>query len=368
MLYKNFKDTKLSRLGMGNMRLPLNEDGRTINRTEAAKILDIAMAQGINYYDTAYTYNSGDSERALGEIMPRYPRDSYYLATKYYMGANPDYRAVFEEQLARLQTDHIDFYLIHCIMNGNYQDYYNSGCIQYFEEMQRQGRITYLGFSSHADPEVLEQVADWRDWDFAQIQLNYFDWMYGTAKREYEILHERKIPIMVMESIRGGKLSQLTPEAEAILKAEAPQKSISSWALRFLMSLDGVQLMLSGMSTVDQIKDNLTNFQKDEALDARQTDLLFAACEKFHSSMVVPCTACRYCTEGCPMELNIPHILSLYNKAKTDEVWAIRDEAWALGEKWPGACVGCGACMAHCPQGIQIPDIMKEFAEMLKHQ
>lgn len=365
MIYKKFKDIELSMLGMGNMRLPMNEDGKTINREEAAKIIDIAMANGINYYDTAYVYQGGDSEKFLGETMPKYPRDSYYLATKYNMMANPDYKAVFAEQLERLQTDRIDFYLLHCFLDNNCEGYLTNGCIEFFEEMQRQGKITYLGFSSHAGTETLEKVASYRKWDFAQIQLNYFDWLYGTAKKEYEILTERNIPVMVMESIRGGRLSNLTPEANKILTDYAPDKSISSWALRFLMSLDGVQVMLSGMSTTDQIKDNLTNFQKNEALTPAETDILFEACRKFRSALVVPCTGCSYCTKGCPMQLDIPQIMKLYNNLKTG-TGPVREPLKALGDKGPSACIGCGACTAVCPQGIQIPDIMKDFAAAMK--
>lgn len=366
MLYKNYKNISLSCLGMGNMRLPMNEDGKTINRAKAAEIIDIAMANGINYYDTAYVYQGGDSEKFLGETMPKYDRDSYYLATKYHIHANPDYKAAFELQLERLQTDHIDFYLIHCLLNGNYDTYINSGCIEYFEEMQRQGKIKYLGFSSHADPEVLEKFASIRKWDFAQIQLNYFDWMYGTAKKEYEILKEKNIPIMVMESIRGGRLSSLTPGAEAILKAAEPNKSISSWALRWLMSLDGVQLMLSGMSTNDQILDNLTNYEKDDALTPEETEILFKACEEFHSALVVPCTGCRYCAPECPMGIEIPELMKMYNEYKTDGMDRSMKNKINEMAAGPKDCIGCGACQNQCPQSIKIPEIMKDFAEALE--
>lgn len=221
---KSYKTITLSRLGMGNMRLPTEGDapGAPIDYARASEMIDKLMKSGVNYYDTAYVYHSGESEKFLGDTMKKYPRDSYCLATKYFIQADPDYKKVFEEQLARLQTDHIDFYLIHGIFDTTYQQYIDSGCIEYFAEQKRLGKIRYLGFSSHAKPEHLATFADYRDWDFAQIQLNYFDWFYGTAKAEYEELQKRNIPIMVMEPVRGGRLASLTPETEARLKAAHP--------------------------------------------------------------------------------------------------------------------------------------------------
>ena len=369
MKYKKFKDIELSRLGMGNMRLPSDDPSNPsspINYKKAHKIIDHAYENGINYFDTAYVYNDGDSEKCLGEAMKKYPRDSFYLATKFFIGANPDYQAVFEEQLERLQTDHIDFYLIHCVMDGNADQYLKSGAIEYFLEKQKEGKITYLGFSSHAGCETLEKFASHHKWDFAQIQLNYFDWNYGTAKQEYEILSGKNIPIMVMEPVRGGRLSSLTAESEALLKEAHPDWSISSWALRFVKRLPGVQVVLSGMSSMEQIKDNLKTFSEDGELTEKDLEILKKASDLFRSQVQVPCTACRYCCSGCPAEINIPEYLKLYNTYKVDGKGALKDAGRIESIGKPSDCVGCGACTGHCPQSIDTPEIMKELGKLLQ--
>ncbi len=369
MKYKQFKDLELSRLGMGNMRLPSTnpaDPSAPIDYVEAHKIIDHAYEEGINYFDTAYVYNNGDSERCLGEAMKKYPRDSFYLATKFNIRANPDYKAVFAEQLERLQTDHIDFYLIHCLMDGNYTQYVESGAIEYFLQMKEEGKITYLGFSSHASVETLEKFADHHVWDFAQIQLNYFDYYYGSAKDEYEVLASRNIPVVVMEPVRGGKLASLTPESEGILKALRPDWSVASWALRFVKRLPAVQVVLSGMSNMDQIIDNLATFSEDGELSDEEMATLKEAADKFRSQIQVPCTGCRYCTDDCPMSINIPAYLDMYNGYKVDGAWALSGADKIESEGKPADCIGCGACTGHCPQNIDTPSIMEELAKLLE--
>ena len=366
MIYKDFKGIKVSRLGMGNMRLP-SVDGKRgefpIDYPEAHRMIDFAIKNGVNYFDTAYVYQNGDSERCVGQAMKNYPRDSFYLATKFNFRANPDYKAVFEEQLERLQTDHIDFYLLHCLLDSNIENYLNCGCIEYFEQMKKEGKITYFGFSSHASPETLRRFADAHKWDFAQIQMNYLDWEFSTAKEEYEILSERNIPVIVMESVRGGRLSSLTPELDAKLKAAEPSWSISSWAFRWLMTHDNVLLMLSGMSTMDQVKDNLKTFEKDNALDANQLSVLKEITHEFKKGFTVPCTACRYCTPNCPMKLDIPELLKVYNEYRYERRWENNLRNWEP-EKLPSNCIACGSCMEHCPQGIDIPSYMAKLSKL----
>lgn len=369
MNYKNFKDIKLSSLGLGNMRLPAKEGDKTgqlIDYEKAFKIIDHAYGSGINYFDTAYVYNNGDSEKCLGECMKKHPRDSFYLATKFHIGANPDYKAVFEEQLKRLQTDYIDFYLIHCVMDGNVDQYLKSGAIEYFLEKQKEGKIKYLGFSSHAGTAALTKFADHHQWDFAQIQLNYYDWNYSTTAEEHKILTERNIPIMVMEPVRGGRLSNLTPDAEKLLKEAHPEWSISSWALRFVNSLPGIQVVLSGMSNLDQLNDNLATFSDSVKFTDADREVLFKACNLFKTQLLIPCTACRYCTDGCPMQINIPAYLKLYNDYKVDGPWALSDADKIESEGKPYDCIGCGACTGHCPQSIDTPTYMQELGKLLK--
>lgn len=370
MIYKPFRDISLSRLGMGNMRLPVAE-GSTgpnpkIDWAKAQEIIDYAMSHGINYYDTAYIYNDGDSERFLGSALQKYPRDSYYLATKFFIQATPNPEPVFEEQLERLKTNHIDFYLLHSLSEENVEDYLNSGYIDYFLEQQKKGSIRYLGFSSHAEAETLERFASHHQWDFAQLQINYFDWQYGTAKEQYRVLEVRNIPIMVMEPVRGGRLADLTPEANERLKAAHPDWSIASWALRFVKSLPQVQVILSGMSTLGQIADNVATFSDDAVLSETDTKLLMTACERFRSQIQIPCTACRYCCSGCPMKINIPAYLKIYNDYKVTGAWALSYLPGVQSKGTPADCIGCGACASHCPQSIRVPELMAELAELAK--
>ena len=366
MTYNDFKGIKISKLGFGNMRLP-SVDGRRgeypIDYPEAHKMIDLAMKNGVNYFDTAYVYQDGDSERCVGQAMKNYPRDSFYIATKFNYRANPDYKAVFKEQLERLQTDHIDFYLLHCMTERNIDNLLNCGCIEYFAQMKKEGKITYFGFSSHAQPDTLRRFADAYKWDFAQIQMNYLDWEFGTAKEEYNILTKRNIPVIVMESVRGGRLSSLTPELDARLQQAQPGWSVSSWAFRWLMTHDNVLVMLSGMSNMEQVEDNLHTFEKDNALDPEQVAFLKEITHEFKAGFTVPCTSCHYCTPGCPMKLDIPELLKVYNDYKYNRRWEdnLKD---VEADKLPGNCIGCGSCTEHCPQNIDVPSFMAKLSKL----
>ena len=364
MICKSFKDIQLSGLGMGAMRLPMKDEDH-IDYEKAHAIFEEAYEAGINYYDTAYVYNGGDSERCLGAWLGKHPRDSFYIASKFNVNANPDYVAVFEEQLERLQTDHIDFYLIHCLKDHNIDKYIDGGAVAYFQEQNRLGRISYLGFSTHADLATLTRFADYAPWDFAQIQMNYYDWVYGTAAKEYEILAQRNIPIMVMEPVRGGRLASLTPEVEAMLKAAQPDWSMAAWALRFVKSHPQVQVILSGMSNLEQLRDNLNTFADGDGLSQQDMATLMEAGALFRRQIYVPCTECRYCTAECPMSINIPAFMKLYNNYKIHGPWALNGVDKIETQGQPGDCVACGACMGHCPQDIRIPKILAELAEAL---
>lgn len=365
MKTKKFQDIELSCLGMGNMRLPkkaVRDEQGEIDWDKSQEILDYAMAHGINYYDTAHVYNNGESESCVGHCMKKHPRDKFYLATKFNIGADPDYKKVFAEQLARLQTDYIDFYLIHCIMDSNVDKYIESGAIEYFLEQQKLGKIKYLGFSSHASVASLTKFADHHKWDFAQLQINYYDWMYGATKEEYKVLDEREIPIMVMEPVRGGRLASLTDETNKILQDAHPDWSVPAWALRFVASLPRVQVVLSGMSNMEQIIDNVKTFSDDVPFTEEDRKLLFDTCDKFRSQLLIPCTGCRYCTDGCPMQINIPEYLKVYNNFKVNGGGALNAYSRVESEGTPDQCINCGACMGHCPQNIQIPTYIQALA------
>jgi len=365
MKYKKFKTIEVSSLGMGNMRLPLlpNTNEPIIDRSSAQDIIDVAVAKGINYFDTAYVYQNGDSEKFTGESLQKHPRETYYLATKFHILANPNYKEVFETQLQRLQTDYIDFYLIHALADHTYQSYIDSGCIEYFLEQKKAGRIKYLGFSTHASVETLIKFADYHDWDFTQIQLNYFDWKYGTAKQEYEVLRDRNIPIMVMEPVRGGRLVSLSPTARHILNKVHPEWSTASWAFRWLKRFPEVKVILSGMSTLEQLNENLETFADNLALTDEEDAVLMKACDAFRKEVSVPCTDCRYCCEGCPPQINIPAVIEVYNRFKTDGVWALQKLKAIESEGAPSDCIGCELCSTICPQNIDIPSLMQELEE-----
>ncbi len=367
MVKKQFKDIQISGLGLGNMRFHTTDSsGKQIQYDKAHAVIDLAYESGINYYDTAHVYNSGDSERCLGEAISKYPRDSYYLATKFNINAEKDYKKTFAAQLERLKTDRIDFYLVHCVTDSNVDEYLNSGLIEFLEEMRAEGKISYIGFSAHASTATLERFADSHKFDFAQIQLNYYDWYFGNAKNEYEALVKRNIPITVMEPVRGGRLSELTPDAEAILKEAHPEWSISSWALRFVKSLPGILTILSGMNDTDQVRDNISTFAEDDVLSDADQKILEEACRLFKKQLTIPCTACKYCVPACPMKINIPEFLRVLNDVKANGDWGIQGKIAAIeSEGQPGDCIGCGACRYQCPQSLNIPFFMEELAAKL---
>ena len=358
MRYADFNGIELSRLGMGNMRLPVRGITRSIDAAKARAIIDYCMESGVNYYDTALFYHHGASEPFLGKALSRHPRDSYYLADKY-LFVRPDYKRVFEGQLKKLKTDRIDFYLVHSLMDVNVGAYEGNGCIDYFLEQQRQGRIGYLGFSSHASTKVLKRFLEHHQWDFCQLQLNYYDWEYGTAREQYELACDHDTPVMVMEPLRGGKLASLSSEADAVLKAVSPRASVASWGMRWLMGLDNVKVVLSGMGDLAQVKDNVETFSYAAPLDERERSALATALALYRKEVAVPCTACRYCTDDCPRKIDIPEVLSVYNQWKAHgDV-----DAGKLPQPGPDACISCGACTRICPQGIDIPQCMVELAQ-----
>lgn len=368
MIYSDFQGKKLSMLGFGAMRLPLNEDG-SVNEALTEQMFDLAMAQGVNYIDTAYPYHGGASERVVGRILKKYPRNKFYLATKFpghQISSSYDPKAIFEEQLEKCGVDYFDFYLLHNVYENSLETYLDPkwGIIDYLKEQKRQGRIKHLGFSTHGSVELiktfLELCGD--DMEFCQIQLNYLDWTLQDAKGKYELLTERGIGVWVMEPVRGGKLCKLSEEEEAKLKALRPEESIASWGFRFLQGLPNVKVVLSGMSDMAQVEDNLRTFEERHPLSKEEQKAILAAAEEMKNS--VPCTACRYCCDGCPQQINIPLMLEVYNDLQVTPTFTVSMRIEGIPqESQPSACIGCGACAAVCPQGIDIPAVLKDLAE-----
>ena len=374
MIYRNFNDIKLSLLGFGAMRLPLNADG-TVDEAATKEMVSLSMEKGVNFYDTAYPYHSGESERIMGEILENYPRDSYYLATKYPghqitkpNDPNYDPKAVFEEQLKKCRVDYFDFYLMHNVYENSIHDYTDPdwGIMDYFIEQKRQGKIKYLGFSTHGGNEVVEHFLDLygEHLDFCQIQLTYLDWTLQDAKAKYDMLTERGIPVWVMEPVRGGKLAKLDEESETLLKSFRPDDSIASWSFRFLQQLPNVTMILSGMSDRSQVQDNLKTFADEKPLSKDEENTLLEIAEKMKDS--IPCTSCRYCTDSCPAGLDIPFLLNIFNEIRVVPSVNSYMRLDALGpDKQSSACIKCGKCVKMCPQGINIPEMMENFTETL---
>lgn len=363
---------RLSLLGFGTMRLPLNED-KTIDENAVADMVEYALAHGVNYFDTAYPYHGGKSEIVIGKVLSKYPRESYRLATKYpghQIAETYDASAIFEEQLAKCGVEYFDYYLLHNVCERSMDVFCDPkwGIVDYLVEQKKLGRIKHLGFSSHGKPDNLKEFLDLHGdkMEFCQIQLNYLDWTLQDAKTKYEMLTERGIPVWVMEPVRGGKLASLNIGAEQELKKLRPDAGIPSWAFRWLMGLDNVKMILSGMSNMEQMTDNVKTFETRETLTETENALIMRIADGLKNSL--PCTACRYCVDGCPMGLDIPSLISAYNDLKFSKAgFTVPMLLESLDDaKRPSACIGCGACANICPQKIDVPSALKELDEMSK--
>ena len=376
MIYRDFQDMKLSALGFGSMRLPV-VDGNDAQIDEAAALamVDYAMAHGVNYYDTAWGYHDGNSELVMGKALARYPRESFFLATKFpgYDLANMDkVEAIFEKQLEKCRVDYFDFYLFHNVCEMNIDAYLDPkyGIHEYLMQQKAAGRIRHLGFSAHGAYPVLKRFLDayGNDMEFCQLQINYLDWDFQDAKAKVELLREHNIPVWVMEPLRGGKLARLEPAYEARLKALRPQESIPAWAFRFLQSLPTVAVTLSGMSNMEQLKANIATFEEDKPLTNAEMEALLAVAKEMTRKIALPCTACHYCVSHCPQGLDIPRLLELYNEHCFTGGGFIAPMALAAvpEDKLPGACLGCRSCEAVCPQQIKISEAMADFAQKLR--
>lgn len=376
MIYQNFENLRLSALGMGTMRLPvLNDRYDEVNREETFQMVDLALEQGVNYFDTAYGYHNGNSETAIGKALARHPRESFYLADKFpgYDLSNMDkVESIFEEQLRRCGVDYFDFYLFHNVYEKNIGPYLDEshGILKYLLAQKAIGRIRHLGFSCHGSLEVLKRFLDayGSHMEFCQIQLNYLDWDFQDAKAKVAELNQRKIPVWVMEPLRGGKLAKLPAEDAAKLKALRPDEEVPAWAFRFLQSVPGVTMILSGMSDMAQLRGNLSTFERSKPLTAAEREALLDIAHGMVRQGTLPCTACRYCTSHCPQQLDIPALLALYNEhCFTGGGFIAPMAVDALPEdKRPSACLGCRSCEAVCPQQIKISEAMADFSARLK--
>lgn len=373
MTYNNFQDLKLSALGMGNMRLPIvdGNDSR-IDVERSREMIAYCMQAGINYYDTAFGYHGGNSELVVGELLKNYDRDSFYLASKfpgYDMANMPKVKEIFERQLEKCQVDYFDFYLFHNVCEMNVDAYLDPkyGIFDYLMEQKRNGRIRHLGFSAHGDIDCITKFlnAYGKDMEFAQIELNYFDYKFQNAKGKVELLNQWNIPIWVMEPVRGGQLASLSEEATEKLKEAIPEESVPAWAFRFLQSIPGVTMTLSGMSNMEQLKANVQTYAQNRPLNDEEMNLILAIADDMIRKTTVPCTGCHYCVAKCPKKLDIPFLLKLYNEAMvagSGDFIAPMALASVSPDKQPECCINCHSCEKVCPQTIHIPENLKKFA------
>ena len=365
----------MPKLGFGLMRLP-EQDGK-IDLDQVCRMADAYLDAGLTYFDTAYVYHGGNSEKIVREaLVKRHPRDRFTVATKlpaWCMKEEADRDRIFNEQLERCGLDYFDFYLLHSVEDGgNGETYDRLNCWEWARQKKAEGKIRHFGFSFHGSPEYLEKLLDAHpEVEFVQIQLNYADWENPVVQsgRLYEILHRRSIPIIVMEPVKGGTLAKLTPELEAKLKAVRPDASAASWALRFVASLPGVMTVLSGMSTPEQVADNLKTFARFEPLTDTEKAVVEDVRRIIMSAEQIGCTACRYCTDGCPMNIAIPDVFRAVNTMKLygDE---FRPKAFYSGLVNQGHgraadCVACGQCEGVCPQHLPIIELLKDASARL---
>ena len=376
MVYREFQDLQLSALGMGAMRLPvIDGNDAQIDKEATAEMVAYAMKHGINYYDTAWGYHAGNSETVMGEALSRYPRESFYLATKFpgYDLSNMDkVESIFEAQLEKCGVDYFDFYLFHNVCEMNIDAYLDEkyGIFDYLMEQKKKGRIRHLGFSAHGSYDIMKRFLDayGKHMEFCQIQLNYLDWSFQNARAKVDLLKAHHIPVWVMEPLRGGKLASLEDENAAVLKGLRPEEGIPAWAFRFLQSIPGVTMVLSGMSNFQQMQENIAVFEEDKPLDEKEMAALLEVADRMVKKIALPCTACHYCVSHCPKGLDIPALLELYNEhCFTGGGFIAPMALMAVPEdKRPDACIGCRSCEAVCPQQIKISEAMADFSARLQ--
>lgn len=358
-----------SKLGFGMMRLPKKEDG-AIDIARTCEMVDAFIAKGFTYFDTAYVY-AGSEVAVKAALVDRYPRDAYTIASKLpggMMKSPEDADKLFNETCSRLGVDYLDFYLLHNVDDEHEEIFDKMNCWEWAKQKKAEGKIRHIGFSSHGTPELLERLLTKHpEVEFVQLQLNYFDWENEKvrARETYETVRKHDLPVVVMEPVRGGSLASLPAEPEAMLKAADPDASIASWALRYIASKEGIMTVLSGMSTEEQVQDNLATFASFKPMTEEENAMMGKVADILHSYPTVPCTGCKYCVEGCPMQIKIPNIMSALNQVRMFGESPVAQSRYNGAVKDGGRasdCIGCGACSNACPQHLDIPTLMQEAA------
>lgn len=365
---RKFLNTEISLLGLGTMRLPCKtplkrEENPLIDYKESQRLVDLAYENGVNYFDTAYMYHVGKSEKFIGSALSKYPRESYMVADKLPIWLCPkpsDMEKVFQKQLKRTGLEYFDNYLLHSLDKKNFEKCEKFGAYDFVLEKKREGKVKNIGFSFHGTIDDLKEIVSTHQWDFAQIQMNYLDWKNQNAEEQYKILTDAGIPIIVMEPVRGGKLADVSPEVNRMLKSEKPYSSIASWAMSFVASHENVVSILSGMNSEEQMMDNLNTLTDFKFMTEREFSLCSLAAGMINEKNLIPCTGCDYCAD-CPKGIKISTVFSIYNQYKNGDI--SEENAKKLYNSIPKEysadfCIKCGKCAGHCPQSIKIPDIL----------
>ena len=360
----------VSLLGFGCMRFPTDAEGK-IDRPLAEKMLDKAIASGVNYIDTAYPYHGGESELFVGEALKKYDRDSFYLATKlpvWFVNTVEDVDKYFNEQLQKLQTDHFDFYLMHAMNKDSWKKQRDLGTVKRLEELKAEGKIRFLGFSFHDDYDTFEEIIRYRDWDFCQIQLNYMDIDEQAGMKGYKLAEELGIPLTIMEPIKGGSLAGFSDDIMAVFNEARPGKSAASFALRYVATLPNILTVLSGMSSMEQVEDNLDTFNNFVPMEEKEYKAIDKIKDIMNSRIQNGCTGCRYCMP-CPFGVDIPGNFSVWNRYHMYQKYDVVKWQWEGIEKEGKQAVNCrecGKCEKACPQHLSIRDDLKRVTADLK--
>ncbi|MCD8396293.1 MAG: aldo/keto reductase [Lachnospiraceae bacterium] len=370
---------KMGKLGFGLMRLPLlnADDSKSIDKEQVCRMADTFLERGFTYFDTAYMYHDHESERAVKDVITkRYARDSYTLATKlplFQLEKKEDMERIFNEQLEKTGQDFFDYYLLHAMSGERYELVDRLGGFEFIAAKKAAGKVRHIGFSFHDKAEVLDRIlTDHPEVEFVQLQLNYLDWEDAKvqSRKCYETAVKHGKKVVVMEPVKGGTLAKLPEKAEKLLRAVHPDWSNASWAIRFAASLENVMIVLSGMSSMEQMLDNSSYMQDMEPLTEEEKSLLLGqVVDIIHEAAKIPCTACRYCVEGCPMDIAIPDYFALYNAELEDRdnpAHSARYEELSKEHGKASDCVECGQCESVCPQQLKVTDWLKKTAKVFE--
>lgn len=368
----------MKKLGFGFMRLPQLDpnDPSKVDLELLKQMVDLFLEKGFTYFDTAWMYNAFASEGAVKEVLVnRHPRDSFTLATKLHSGFFDSFEGrdqVFQAQLEKTGAGYFDYYLLHGIEAGSYPKYEKFDCFNWLLDKKAKGLVKHAGFSFHDTPELLDQILTKHpEMEFVQLQINYLDWEspWIQSRGCYEVACKHNVPVIVMEPVKGGTLAHLPEEAAQLFQARDPKMSPASWAIRFAASLPNVMMVLSGMSDLAQVQDNLSFMENFTPLTEEEKDLPFQAAKIINDQIAIPCTGCSYCTEGCPMHIAIPKYFSLYNEDMREVAskgWTINFTNYdTLAKSFgrAGDCIECGQCEGVCPQHLPIIETLKKVSQ-----